>query len=72
MTNIIPGRFTVGWKDTNDGAYLAHPDVYLTAEQVVEQLHNYFANGATDDWCEFSIIPTTSSHIDEGQVGAEQ
>ena len=62
-TNITPTGFTVGWKDNNDGAYLSDPDTGLTADQVIEQLHHYLRDGATEDWCEFSVCPTTTRHL---------
>jgi hypothetical protein len=61
LNEIIPGRYTVGWTDGQ--AYLAEPDVNRTAKQVVEALRHYLEEGATEWWCEFSVIPTTRRHL---------
>lgn len=61
----IPGRYTVGCVDNESGGYLAHPEVYLTAQQVREQLEAYLRE-PQPHWCGFSVIPTIPLHLEEG------
>jgi hypothetical protein len=64
---VIPGRYIVGWKDSENDAYLSEPDCDYTAQQVIDALLYYLKEGATEWWCEFSVAPAIRGlHQEEG------